>query len=116
MVPVWKISERIVRFQDGELSLLNEIAQLQEVVDLLYKHSADPFTLPPASEAVIADIKGLENTWRFQTPPSSPGSSLGSRKSSYCSLSSAESSSQAQFPMAVQQMRMHSAVRFSILF
>ena len=41
---------------------------------------------------VIADLKGSESSWSFQTPPSSP-SSLGSRKSSMCSISSLNSSS-----------------------
>ncbi|MPC26474.1 Metastasis suppressor protein 1 [Portunus trituberculatus] len=58
----------------------------------LEKHSADPHTLPPASEQVLLDIKGGEAQWSWQTPPSSP-SSLGSRKSSMCSISSLNSSS-----------------------
>ncbi|KHJ47590.1 hypothetical protein D918_01745 [Trichuris suis] len=75
---------------DGELSLMHEAGQIQELVDMLCRQSADPYTLPMASEAVIVDVKGLENTWRFQTPPSSPGSSYGSRKSSFCSLTSGD--------------------------
>lgn len=51
---------------DGELALLGELQHLNEVVDLMCKHSADPYILPPASEAVIMDVKGLENTWKFQ--------------------------------------------------
>ena len=41
---------------------------------------------------VLSDIKTTEGGVTFQTPPSSP-SSLGSRKSSMCSISSAGSSS-----------------------
>lgn len=32
--------------------MLLELSHLQEVVDQLEKHTADPFTLPPASEQV----------------------------------------------------------------
>ncbi|XP_052123701.1 protein MTSS 1 [Frankliniella occidentalis] len=75
-----------------EVAMLSEMGHLQEVVDVLDKHTSDPLTLPPASEQVIADLKGSESSWTFQTPPSSP-SSLGSRKSSMCSISSLNSSS-----------------------
>ncbi|XP_075215913.1 uncharacterized protein LOC142321586 isoform X2 [Lycorma delicatula] len=77
---------------DEEVAMLSELSHLQEVVDQLEKHTADPYTLPPASEQVITDLKCIDNTWTFQTPPSSP-SSLGSRKSSMCSISSLNSSS-----------------------
>ncbi|KAJ1523831.1 hypothetical protein ONE63_010389 [Megalurothrips usitatus] len=77
---------------DEEVAMLCEMGHLQEVVDVLDKHTADPGTLPPASEQVIADLKGSDSSWTFQTPPSSP-SSLGSRKSSMCSISSLNSSS-----------------------
>uniref|UniRef100_A0A023F285 Putative cdna sequence n=1 Tax=Triatoma infestans TaxID=30076 RepID=A0A023F285_TRIIF len=76
---------------DEEVAMLSELSHLQEVVDQLEKHSADPHTLPPASEQVINDIKSTES-WAVQSPPSSPGS-LGSRKSSMCSISSLTSSS-----------------------
>lgn len=79
-------------WQDEEVAMLSEMGHLQEVVDVLDKHTADPLVLPPASEQVIADLKGSESSWTFQTPPSSP-SSLGSRKSSMCSISSLNSSS-----------------------
>ena len=72
--------------------MLGELSRVQEVVQQLDKHTADPKTLPPASEQVIADLKTSDAGWCFQTPPSSP-SSLGSRKSSMCSISSLNSSS-----------------------
>lgn len=78
--------------QDEEVAMLSELSRLQEVVVQLEKHTADPCTLPPASEQVIADLKSSDSGWSFQTPPSSP-SSLGSRKSSMCSISSLNSSS-----------------------
>ncbi|KAF5307190.1 hypothetical protein FQR65_LT00706 [Abscondita terminalis] len=77
---------------DEEVALLTELSHLQEVVAQLDKNTADPHTLPPASEQVIADLKSSDSGWSFQTPPSSP-SSLGSRKSSMCSISSLNSSS-----------------------
>ncbi|XP_030763304.1 protein MTSS 2 isoform X2 [Sitophilus oryzae] len=77
---------------DEEVAMLSEMGHLQEAVQQLEKHAADPGTLPPASEQVIADLKSSDSGWSFQTPPSSP-SSLGSRKSSMCSISSLNSSS-----------------------
>ncbi|CAL4104802.1 unnamed protein product, partial [Meganyctiphanes norvegica] len=77
---------------DEEVGLLSELGHLQEVMVQLEKHSQDPNSLPPASEQVLMDIKGGEAKWSWQTPPSSPGSSLGSRKSSMCSISSINSS------------------------
>lgn len=38
--------------QDEEVAMLSELSHLQEVVDQLEKHTADPYTLPPASEQV----------------------------------------------------------------
>ncbi|KRT81434.1 hypothetical protein AMK59_5999 [Oryctes borbonicus] len=77
---------------DEEITMLTELSRVQEAVQQLDKHTADPKTLPPASEQVIADLKSSDSGWSFQTPPSSP-SSLGSRKSSMCSISSLNSSS-----------------------
>lgn len=77
---------------EEEVGLVSELGHLQEVMTQLEKHSADPHTLPPASEQVLLDIKGGDTQWSWQTPPSSP-SSLGSRKSSMCSISSLNSSS-----------------------
>ncbi|XP_067651224.1 protein MTSS 1-like isoform X4 [Haliotis asinina] len=83
-------------FVDSEISLLTEVTHLQEIIDSLCAQSSDPNTLPPSSEQVIMDLKGVDHSvWNFQvkqTPPSSP-SSLGSRKSSMCSISSINSSS-----------------------
>ncbi|KRX16061.1 Metastasis suppressor protein 1 [Trichinella nelsoni] len=97
----------MVIIQDEELALLGEIAHMQELVEQLCRLTADPYTLPAASEAVIIDVKGLENTWRFQTPPSSPGSSYGSRKSSFCSLTSVDTINNQ--PMAIAMANSSSA-------
>jgi len=75
-----------------EMSMVAEFQQLEEVLVKLDKHTEDPFKLPEASEQVLNDIKTSSGGIVFQTPPSSP-SSLGSRKSSMCSISSAGSSS-----------------------
>lgn len=74
--------------------MLMEMTHLQEVAEQLEKHTASPHHLPPASEQVIADLKGRDPAqWTLATPPSSPSLSLGSRKSSVCSISSLTSSS-----------------------
>ncbi|XP_015190180.1 PREDICTED: MTSS1-like protein isoform X2 [Polistes dominula] len=79
---------------DEEIAMLMELTHLQEVSDQLQRHAALPNHLPPASEQVITDIKGCDVTqWSLATPPSSPSLSLGSRKSSMCSISSLTSSS-----------------------
>ncbi|XP_012257077.2 uncharacterized protein PB18E9.04c isoform X1 [Athalia rosae] len=79
---------------DEEIAMLMELTHLQEVSDQLQRHTASPNHLPPASEQVITDIKGCDTTqWSLTTPPSSPSLSLGSRKSSMCSISSLNSSS-----------------------
>ncbi|XP_011874740.1 PREDICTED: MTSS1-like protein isoform X4 [Vollenhovia emeryi] len=79
---------------DEEIAMLMELTHLQEVSDQLQRHTASPHHLPPASEQVITDIKGCDVTqWSLATPPSSPSLSLGSRKSSMCSISSLTSSS-----------------------
>ncbi|XP_017754999.1 PREDICTED: mucin-5AC-like [Eufriesea mexicana] len=79
---------------DEEIAMLMELTHLQEVSDQLQRHAASPHHLPPASEQVITDIKGCDITqWSLATPPSSPSLSLGSRKSSMCSISSLTSSS-----------------------
>lgn len=83
---------------DEELAMLHEVSHLQEVMDHLCKLTADPYILPPSSEAVIADLK-MSSREKTQSqlnlknsPPSSP-SSFGSRKSSMCSISSFNSNS-----------------------
>lgn len=85
---------------EEELLMLQETSHLQEILDSLAKLTRNPECLPSASEQVITDLKGSQGTWTFQTPPGSPvhtggstSSSLGSRKSSMCSISSFNSSS-----------------------
>lgn len=79
---------------DEEIAMLMELTHIQEVSDQLQRHVTSPHQLPPASEQVISDIKGCDPAqWSLSTPPSSPSLSLGSRKSSVCSISSLTSSS-----------------------
>lgn len=85
---------------EEELLMLQETSHLQEILDSLAKLTRNPECLPSASEQVITDLKASQGTWTFQTPPGSPvhtggstSSSLGSRKSSMCSISSFNSSS-----------------------
>lgn len=74
--------------------MLMELTHLQEVSDQLERHAASPLDLPAASEQIITDLKARESgQWALATPPSSPSLSLGSRKSSMCSISSLTSSS-----------------------
>ncbi|KAL0968483.1 hypothetical protein UPYG_G00267430 [Umbra pygmaea] len=70
---------------NGEIAMLGEVTHLQAIVDDLTMLTEDPHKLPPASEQVIRDLKGSDYSWSYQTPPSSP-STIGSRKSSMCSL------------------------------
>ncbi|XP_051573936.1 protein MTSS 1-like isoform X16 [Myxocyprinus asiaticus] len=77
---------------DEEMSMLGEIVHLQTIADDLKALTMDPHKLPPASEQVIHDLKGSDYTWSYQTPPSSPSTTM-SRKSSMCSsLNSVNSS------------------------
>ncbi|KAG8236857.1 hypothetical protein J437_LFUL017222 [Ladona fulva] len=80
---------------DEEVAMLGELTHLQEVLAQLEKHTADPYSLPQASEQVILELRsGKRGRGHRGTPPSSPSSSLGSRKSSMCSsISSLNSSS-----------------------
>ncbi|XP_027019251.2 protein MTSS 1 isoform X4 [Tachysurus fulvidraco] len=76
---------------EEEVCMLGEITHLQSISDDLRSLTMDPHKLPPSSEQVIADLKGSECNWSYQTPPSSP--STTSRKSSMCSsLNSVNSS------------------------
>lgn len=80
---------------EEEVSMIQEITHLQEIMDSLAKLTADPYELPSSSEDVISRLKldkQKNNIMSFQSPPSTP-SSLGSRKSSMCSISSYNSSS-----------------------
>ncbi|KAM3595654.1 uncharacterized protein V6R79_000616 [Siganus canaliculatus] len=77
---------------DEEMSMLGEITHLQTLTDDLKMLTMDPHKLPASSEQVIVDLKGSECTWSYQTPPSSPSTTV-SRKSSMCSsLNSVNSS------------------------
>ncbi|KAM7420427.1 hypothetical protein PAMA_014917 [Pampus argenteus] len=77
---------------DEEISLLGEVTHLQGISDDLKALTSDPHKLPPASEQVILDLKGSDYGWSYQTPPSSPSTTM-SRKSSMCSsLNSVNSS------------------------
>uniref|UniRef100_A0A665SWW0 Protein MTSS 1-like n=1 Tax=Echeneis naucrates TaxID=173247 RepID=A0A665SWW0_ECHNA len=77
---------------DEEISLLGEVTHLQAISDDLKALTSDPHKLPPASEQVILDLKNSDYGWSYQTPPSSPSTTI-SRKSSMCSsLNSVNSS------------------------
>ncbi|XP_066547427.1 protein MTSS 1 isoform X4 [Amia ocellicauda] len=77
---------------EEEISMLGEITHLQTIADDLKSLTMDPHKLPPASEQVILDLKGSDYNWSYQTPPSSPSTTM-SRKSSVCSsLNSVNSS------------------------
>ncbi|KAK6327174.1 hypothetical protein J4Q44_G00028190 [Coregonus suidteri] len=69
---------------DEEISMLGEVTHLQTISDDLKMLTMDPHKLPPASEQVILDLKGSDYNWSYQTPPSSPSTTM-SRKSSMCS-------------------------------
>ncbi|XP_041797609.1 protein MTSS 1-like isoform X6 [Chelmon rostratus] len=69
---------------DEEISMLGEVTHLQTISDDLKALTSDPHKLPPASEQVILDLKGSDYGWSYQTPPSSPSTTM-SRKSSMCS-------------------------------
>ncbi|MEQ2312254.1 Metastasis suppressor protein 1, partial [Ameca splendens] len=68
---------------DEEMSMLGEITHLQTLTDDLKTLTMDPHKLPASSEQVIVDLKSSECTWSYQTPPSSPSTTV-SRKSSMC--------------------------------
>ncbi|XP_033493403.1 protein MTSS 1-like isoform X5 [Epinephelus lanceolatus] len=77
---------------EEEMSMLGEITHLQTLTDDLKTLTMDPHKLPASSEQVIVDLKGSECAWSYQTPPSSPSTTV-SRKSSMCSsLNSVNSS------------------------
>ncbi|XP_029298934.1 protein MTSS 1-like [Cottoperca gobio] len=77
---------------EEEMSMLGEITHLQTLTDDLKTLTMDPHKLPTSSEQVIVDLKASECTWSYQTPPSSPSTTV-SRKSSMCSsLNSVNSS------------------------
>ncbi|XP_035038869.2 protein MTSS 1 isoform X6 [Hippoglossus stenolepis] len=76
---------------EEEMSMLGEITHLQTLNDDLKALTMDPHKLPASSEQVIEDLKASDCTWSYQTPPSSPSTTV-SRKSSMCSLNSVNSS------------------------
>ncbi|XP_050796788.1 protein MTSS 1 isoform X6 [Gopherus flavomarginatus] len=76
---------------EEEISMLGEITHLQTISDDLKNLTMDPHKLPSSSEQVILDLKGSDYSWSYQTPPSSPSTTM-SRKSSVCSLNSVNSS------------------------
>ena len=76
-----------------EVSIRSSHSTSHKSCNFFVLYFQDPFKLPTVSEQVINDMKS--DGFTFQTPPSSPSnnSSLGSRKSSMCSISSAGSNS-----------------------
>ncbi|XP_078253863.1 protein MTSS 1-like isoform X5 [Rhinoraja longicauda] len=77
---------------EEEMSMLGEVTHLQTIANDLTNLTMDPHKLPTASEQVIIDLKGSDYNWTYQTPPSSPSTTM-SRKSSVCSsLNSVNSS------------------------
>ncbi|XP_010837305.1 PREDICTED: metastasis suppressor protein 1 [Bison bison bison] len=69
---------------EEEISMLGEITHLQTISEDLKSLTMDPHKLPSSSEQVILDLKGSDYSWSYQTPPSSPSTTM-SRKSSVCS-------------------------------
>ncbi|XP_069477700.1 protein MTSS 1 isoform X3 [Ambystoma mexicanum] len=69
---------------EEEIAMLGEVTHLQTISDDLKTLTMDPHKLPSASEQVILDLKGSDYSWSYQTPPSSPSTTM-SRKSSVCS-------------------------------
>ncbi|XP_060726946.1 protein MTSS 1-like isoform X5 [Tachysurus vachellii] len=70
---------------DEEMAMLGEIVHLQTIAEDLKSLTMDPHKLPPSSEQIIHDLKGSDYSWSYQTPPSSPSTTM-SRKSSMCSI------------------------------
>jgi hypothetical protein len=46
--------------QDLEISLASDLSHVEDLVQCLNKHTADPNCLPLSSEQVIKDIKGID--------------------------------------------------------
>lgn len=85
-----------------ECEVMFELGHLQEAMQSIAIVTKDPGTLPQASEELIMDAKSNMNLY-----PESPGgnsgshgcsNSLGSRKSSVCSISSINSSGSSSSP------------------
>ncbi|XP_062843018.1 protein MTSS 1-like isoform X1 [Trichomycterus rosablanca] len=99
---------------EEEVCMLGEVTHLQSISDDLRALTMDPHKLPPSSEQVIADLKGSECSWSYQTPPSSP--STTSRKSSMCSsLNSVNSSDSRSSSSHSHSPTSHFRYRGSIL-
>ncbi|XP_059508658.1 protein MTSS 1 isoform X2 [Stegostoma tigrinum] len=63
-----------------EIGMLGEVTHLQTILEDLTNLTADPQTLPPASEQVILDLKVADDyDYTYHTPPSSPSSSHSRR-------------------------------------
>ncbi|XP_078247768.1 protein MTSS 1 isoform X27 [Pogona vitticeps] len=86
---------------EEEISMLGEITHLQTISEDLKSLTMDPHKLPPSSEQVILDLKGSDYGWSYQTPPSSPSTTM-SRKSSVCS-----SNLPQQAPMRLSSVSSH---------
>ncbi|XP_051467064.1 protein MTSS 1 isoform X8 [Apus apus] len=86
---------------EEEISMLGEITHLQTISDDLKSLTMDPHKLPSSSEQVILDLKGSDYSWSYQTPPSSPSTTM-SRKSSVCS-----SNLPQQAPMRLSSVSSH---------
>ncbi|XP_075776269.1 protein MTSS 1 isoform X3 [Pelodiscus sinensis] len=86
---------------EEEISMLGEITHLQTISDDLKNLTMDPHKLPSSSEQVILDLKGSDYSWSYQTPPSSPSTTM-SRKSSVCS-----SNVPQQAPMRLSSVSSH---------
>ncbi|XP_059837080.1 protein MTSS 1 [Hypanus sabinus] len=63
-----------------EIGMLGEVTHLQTILEDLTALTADPQTLPPASEQVILDLKVTDDyNYTYHTPPSSPSGTLSRR-------------------------------------
>ncbi|XP_049621640.1 protein MTSS 1 isoform X3 [Suncus etruscus] len=80
---------------EEEISMLGEITHLQTISEDLKSLTMDPHKLPSSSEQVILDLKGSDYSWSYQTPPSSPSTTM-SRKSSVCSSLNSVTSSDSR--------------------
>ncbi|NXN27848.1 MTSS1 protein, partial [Nycticryphes semicollaris] len=89
---------------EEEISMLGEITHLQTISDDLKSLTMDPHKLPSSSEQVILDLKGSDYSWSYQTPPSSPSTTM-SRKSSVCSSDSRSSGSHSHSPSSHYRYR-----------
>ncbi|NXH95752.1 MTSS1 protein, partial [Pachycephala philippinensis] len=77
---------------EEEISMLGEITHLQTISDDLKSLTMDPHKLPSSSEQVILDLKGSDYSWSYQTPPSSPSTTMSRKSSVSSSLNSVNSS------------------------